>query len=61
MAKLQGNAQRDQRRRRKLAALGWRVAVVWECALKGERAAKGLARLERLIAGASAFLEIEGH
>lgn len=61
LEKLQGNAERDQRNRRELAASDWRVAVVWECALKGERAAKGLARLERWIAGASAFLEIEGH
>lgn len=60
LEKLQGNAERDHRNRRELAALGWRVAVVWECALKGEHTARGLARLERWIAGAGAFLEIEG-
>lgn len=32
--KLQGNIDRDRRHGEMLRALGWRVAVVWECALK---------------------------
>ena len=32
-AKLEANKRRDQRNRRKLRALGWRVFVVWECQL----------------------------
>ncbi len=31
--KLEGNKQRDQRVRRQLRRLGWRVFVVWECQL----------------------------
>jgi len=32
--KFQGNVARDRRHAEMLHALGWRVAVVWECALK---------------------------
>lgn len=34
-AKIDANRKRDERACRELAALGWRVAVVWECALRG--------------------------
>lgn len=34
-AKIEGNRARDLRDMAKLAAAGWRVLVVWECALKG--------------------------
>jgi DNA mismatch endonuclease (patch repair protein) len=30
-AKLEGNARRDERNQERLAAIGWSVAVVWEC------------------------------
>lgn len=33
--KITANKERDIRVRRQLVASGWRVAVVWECALKG--------------------------
>lgn len=33
-AKLNGNAVRDRRNRRKLEQLGWQVLVVWECQTK---------------------------
>ncbi len=33
-AKLEGNALRDRRNIGQLRALGWRVLVVWECALR---------------------------
>ncbi|HYD86245.1 MAG TPA: very short patch repair endonuclease [Vitreimonas sp.] len=32
--KLEGNAKRDQRVRKALRMLGWRVLVIWECQLK---------------------------
>ena len=32
--KFQGNVARDRRHAEMLRALGWRVAIVWECALK---------------------------
>lgn len=34
-AKLEGNAARDTRNRHALLDGGWRVATVWECALRG--------------------------
>lgn len=42
--KLSANAARDQRVATELQQLGWRVAVVWECALRKEP----LPQLERL-------------
>ena len=60
MGKLQGNADRDRRSSEELKALGWRVAVVWECALKDERAQARLLCLGRWLTGGGAFLEIEG-
>jgi DNA mismatch endonuclease (patch repair protein) len=34
-SKIAGNMRRDIIAREKLLAAGWRVAIVWECALKG--------------------------
>jgi DNA mismatch endonuclease Vsr len=36
-AKFQGNIKRDQRNRRALIELGWRVLEVWECELNDEQ------------------------
>jgi DNA mismatch endonuclease (patch repair protein) len=36
MKKIEDNRERDYRDEMKLLASGWRVAVVWECALKGK-------------------------
>ena len=41
-AKLQANADRDQRAIEKLADLGWRVLCVWECAIRDNEAAGSL-------------------
>lgn len=35
--KLNGNHERDAKQQSALLAEGWRVAVVWECALKGSK------------------------
>ena len=35
LAKFAGNVERDARNIAALRSIGWRVAVVWECALKG--------------------------
>lgn len=35
--KLSGNEQRDQAKYRDLASLGWRILVVWECAIRRQR------------------------
>ncbi|MEO5606239.1 MAG: DNA mismatch endonuclease Vsr [Polaromonas sp.] len=40
--KLQANADRDQQAAEKLAALGWRVLCVWECATRDHEAARSL-------------------
>lgn len=34
-AKIQGNVERDIRNMQALKSSGWRVGVIWECALKG--------------------------
>jgi DNA mismatch endonuclease (patch repair protein) len=50
VAKLQRNAERDQRVQRALRRAGWGVLVVWECqtlAVKGERL---MARFKRFLA-----------
>jgi DNA mismatch endonuclease (patch repair protein) len=33
-AKIEGNRRRDERKRKELKALGWKVVVVWECEIK---------------------------
>lgn len=35
--KIRGNIARDQRNHKAVDAMGWRRAVIWECALKGGR------------------------
>lgn len=37
MAKIEGNIKRDIIARNRLLQAGWRVATVWECALKGKQ------------------------
>ena len=51
-AKIARNAARDAFNRHQLAATGWRVVVVWECALRTVALrAQTLADLERMILG----------
>ena len=47
-AKLSANAVRDARVETELRIAGWRVAVVWECALRGEHSG-ALRRLARFV------------
>jgi DNA mismatch endonuclease (patch repair protein) len=35
-SKISGNAERDRRNEKELLDTGWRIGVVWECALKGK-------------------------
>ena len=61
--KLEGNAARDRRNEGALCAAGWRVAIVWECALrgKGERALIDVAdRLTEWVRGDEAMIELRG-
>jgi DNA mismatch endonuclease (patch repair protein) len=43
--KFAGNVERDLRTRHELRAAGWRVAVVWECALRADYFEATVARL----------------
>jgi DNA mismatch endonuclease (patch repair protein) len=57
-AKIDGNAQRDTRNIAKLRAEGWRVAIVWECALRSD--ATKVARLcSRWLRGGAPSLVVE--
>jgi DNA mismatch endonuclease (patch repair protein) len=56
-AKISANQERDARVVTELKGLGWRVAVVWECALR-KYPEQSLARLEKFILSSQAYLEI---
>jgi DNA mismatch endonuclease (patch repair protein) len=61
--KLVGNAERDARNQLALQGQGWRVATVWECALRGrgEKATSDVAdSLAEWLRGHSALLDIRG-
>lgn len=60
-AKFGANVARDQRALDSLAALKWRTAVVWECALQGSSAPLALTKLtEFLRDGRTEKIVIEG-
>lgn len=48
LEKIGKNVKRDQRDTRRLLAGGWRVMIVWECALRGRQKLSDEALLERL-------------
>jgi DNA mismatch endonuclease (patch repair protein) len=52
-AKIGGNITRDRHVRDQLAAAGWRIADIWECALKG----RGKLPLDEVISRCAAFLD----
>lgn len=49
LEKIGKNVQRDARDCEKLRALGWRVLIVWECALRGREKLDDKALSERVI------------
>lgn len=60
-AKLESNAQRDQRSINKLQEMGWRVLCVWECATRNTDTATGLQEeMKRWIEGSDRIGEIGG-
>jgi DNA mismatch endonuclease (patch repair protein) len=62
-AKLAGNKLRDQRAIQDLRNAGWRVIVVWECALRGPARpplAGICARVRKFLDGGRGLLEIQG-
>lgn len=56
-AKISANAERDARVVMDLRKLGWRIAVVWECALR-KRPESALHRLERFLLSSRTRIEI---
>ena len=56
-AKFAANVLRDQRNRRALLDEGWRVAVVWECALRGSRTPETVEALARWLRSESSEFE----
>lgn len=52
-AKFDSNTQRDRRNRRELLEAGWRVAIVWECALRKQAAMEIARQLELWLHGSA--------
>ena len=50
-AKFDANTERDRRNRHALLQAGWRVATVWECALRKQAAVEVAEQLERWLRG----------
>ncbi|MCH5361415.1 very short patch repair endonuclease [Escherichia fergusonii] len=62
LEKIGKNVERDRRDQARLQALGWRVLIVWECALRGREKLSDAAlseRLEEWICGADADAQID--
>ena len=62
--KLNKNRVRDARQIRELSELGWRIAVVWECALRGRHSLgrdEVAARLEAWLKSDSEKIRIRGY
>lgn len=57
-AKIGANSERDARAIAELSKLGWRVAVIWECALR-KQPERALRRLERFLVSNRFLIEIE--
>lgn len=61
--KIEGNRCRDRKNRKLLLDTGWRVAEVWECAVKGRLrlgSAETIARLAEWLNGESPEFEVRG-
>ena len=50
-AKFRANVERDRRARKELLEAGWRVAIVWECALRKDGADRTSSMLDRWLRG----------
>jgi DNA mismatch endonuclease (patch repair protein) len=62
-AKLEGNVTRDRKAIDSLRSAGWRILVVWECALRGSLRTDGeelLAQAEDFVRGTKQVQEIAG-
>lgn len=59
-AKIQGNAARDRRNEDEMLELGWRIAVVWECAVRPASRDATLKTLAGWLRNGEQRLEIAG-
>lgn len=59
LSKFRQNTARDARDVAELIGKRWRVAVIWECALRGERAAKTISELSEWLFGSGPLFETE--
>jgi DNA mismatch endonuclease (patch repair protein) len=59
LSKFRQNTARDARTMAELGERGWRVAVIWECALRGDRAAKATSELSEWLIGSEPLFETE--
>ena len=57
LAKFEANVKRDRRDRHDLLHAGWRVAVIWECALRKEIRPRLISNLERWLRGCEVEFE----
>lgn len=57
--KLAANAARDKRTLERLTADGWRIVVIWECALRADPQAV-VEGVERFLRSHARFLELSG-
>lgn len=57
-AKFAGNVERDARNHAALLLLGWRVATVWECALRGDRIRYSVDALSEWLRGAGDVIDL---
>ena len=55
--KFASNVERDRRNRRELLEAGWRVAIVWECALGKQREFETVLMLDRWLQGTAREFE----
>lgn len=58
-AKFNANVERDQRNRHELLAAGWRVAIVWECALRKQVNIGIASKLDEWLHGDDRWFETE--
>jgi DNA mismatch endonuclease (patch repair protein) len=59
MAKISTNKNRDVASEEKLRALGWRVAIVWECALRSNQR-RALRYVADFVTSNSVSIQISG-
>ena len=60
-AKFDGNVERDRRSKHELLEAGWRVAIVWECALRRDTLTVTLRALEQWLRGGAREYETAPH